>query len=195
VVQHDSEIGGFPVTDERVQEAHPAAHSKLLKRKSRVPRVLLIVAMLAMVAAALAYVGLNSENLIRTAFSRTPSAVGEADAEDKVTLQDLRSVQQKLTDAMQSSAQETAAQRDDLKRLSDQVAALAARVEAWQSAASPAPVQAAAPVQTAATALAAVSKPPPAIAPLKKRAAAKPTGHPVSVGGAPLPNAPAREEQ
>ena len=182
------------MTDELVQEARPAPHPKLLKRKSRFPRILLIVAMFATMAAALTYVGLNPENPIRAAFSRTPSAVGETDAEDKVTRQDLQSLQQKLTDLMQSRTQELAAQRDDLKRLSDQVAALAAKVEAWQSAASPAPAQTAAPVQTAATALAAVSRPSPATAPLSKRTAAKPAG-PISVGGHPLPNASAREEQ
>jgi hypothetical protein len=175
------------VTEEFFEENHPAPEPASRKRKSRFPRILLVVAMFTVIAAALTYVGLNSESLIRVAFSRAPSAVGEADAEDRVTQNDLKSVQQQLAELMQSRTEEVAAQRDELKHLSDQVTELAAKVEAWQSAASPPSVQ------TAAIGLAAVPKPPPAIAPLKKRTAAKPTG-PISVGGAPLPIASAREE-
>jgi hypothetical protein len=187
VQQTQSDIGDFPVT-EFLDENHSVLEPALRKRKSRFPRILLIVAMFTVMAAALTYVGLNSESLIRFAFSRAPSAVGEADAEDRVTQIDLKSVQQQLAELMQSRTEEVAAQRDELKHLSDQVAELATKVEAWQSAVSPPSVQ------TAASGLAAVPKASSTIAPLKKRTAAKPTG-PISLGGAPLPIASAREEQ
>jgi hypothetical protein len=180
------------VAEEFLEENNPVPEPASRTFRRRFPRVVLIVALFAVIAAALAYGALNSENMIRLAFSRAPSAVGEADGAERVTQDDLKSVQQQLAELMQSRTRDVAAQRDELQHLSEQVTALAAKVEAWQSAASPSSAQTAAPVQTAAIGPAAV--PRPANAPLKKRTAAKPTG-PMSVGGSPLPTASAREEQ
>ena len=81
---------------------------------------------------------------------------------------------------MQSAAQDIAAQKTDLKNLSDQVAALAAKIDALQPAAAPTPLQTA--VQLG------VPVQPAVIEPHKKTAPIKPTGR-ISVGGAPLPAA------
>lgn len=94
-----------------------------------------------------------------------------AEIPDKtVGLKDFQAFQHQIAATMQSTAQLVAAQQAEIKRLSDQVAALAAKIDALQPPAASA--QAAAPV------------PPPAAR--KRPAAAKlPPG--ISTGGAPLP--------
>jgi uncharacterized coiled-coil protein SlyX len=102
-------------------------------------------------------------------------ASGPAEVPDKtVGLKDFQGFQQQIAATLQSTAQLVAAQQAEIKRLSDQVAALAAKIDAQQRAAASA--QAAAP-----------APPPPApAAPRKKPAAPKqPPG--ISTGGAPLP--------
>jgi uncharacterized coiled-coil protein SlyX len=103
------------------------------------------------------------------------SAPGET-PDKTVGLKDFQAFQQQIAATVQSTAQLVAAQQAEIKRLSDQVAALAAKIDTLQRpAASP---QAAAPVPPPA--------PPPAPAARKKPAAAKlPPG--ISTGGAPLP--------
>jgi uncharacterized coiled-coil protein SlyX len=102
------------------------------------------------------------------------SAKAPADVPDKtVGLKDFQAFQQQIAGAMQSTAQLVAAQQAEIKRLSDQVSALSAKIDALQRPAAPA--QAAAP-----------APPPPPPAARKKPAAAKlPPG--ISTGGAPLP--------
>jgi uncharacterized coiled-coil protein SlyX len=104
------------------------------------------------------------------------AASGSAPAEtpDKtVGLKDFQAFQQQIATTVQSTAQLVAAQQAEIKRLSDQVAALAAKIDTLQRPVASA--QAAAPVP-----------PPPAPAARKKPAAAKlPPG--ISTGGAPLP--------
>jgi uncharacterized coiled-coil protein SlyX len=99
-------------------------------------------------------------------------------------LKELQGLQQQLAATTQSNAQALAAQQAEIKRLSDQVAALTAKIEVLQSPAAPAPAQAAAapPPQP--------QPPPPAPGAARKRptaAAKRPPG--ISVGGAPLPPA------
>lgn len=102
---------------------------------------------------------------------------GPAETPDKtVGLKDFQAFQQQIAASMQSAAQLVAAQQAEIKRLSDQVAALAVKIDALQPPA--APPQAAAPVPPPA--------PPPPAAARKRPAAAKlPPG--ISTGGAPLP--------
>jgi uncharacterized coiled-coil protein SlyX len=106
--------------------------------------------------------------------SITAPGAAPADVPDKtVGLRDFQAFQQQVTATMQSTAQLVAAQQAEIKRLSDQVSALAAKIDALQAPAAPA--QAAAPVP-----------PPPPPAARKRPAAAKlPPG--ISTGGAPLP--------
>jgi uncharacterized coiled-coil protein SlyX len=105
------------------------------------------------------------------------SSTAPTEIPDKtVGLRDFQAFQQQVAATLQSTAALVAAQQAEIKRLSDQVAALAAKIDTLQRA--PASAQAAAPVPPPAPA------PPPAAR--KKPAAAKPPPG-ISTGGAPLP--------
>jgi uncharacterized coiled-coil protein SlyX len=109
-------------------------------------------------------------------FTSSAAAPGAAPAEvaDKtVGLKDFQAFQQQIAATLQSTGQLVAAQQAEIKRLSDQVAALGAKIDAQQRPAASA--QAAAPV------------PPPPAAARKKPAAPKQPPPAISVGGAPLP--------
>jgi cell division protein FtsB len=114
-----------------------------------------------------------------------PAAPAVAAAEEKpIGLKDLQALQQQIAGPLQSNAQLLAAQQAEIKRLSDQVAGLAAKVDALEH--PPAIAQAAVPAS------AAPSPAPGPAAPRKKSAAPKRPAA-ISVGGAPLPPAqPAR---
>jgi uncharacterized coiled-coil protein SlyX len=139
------------------------------------------------VAAGLALFGAGSAVLWHTWGGGLPAlpsftssaASGSAPAEtpDKtVGLKDFQAFQQQIAATAQSTAALVAAQQAEIKRLSDQVAALGAKIDTLQRPAASA--QAAAPVPPPA--------PPPAAA--RKRAAAPKQPPPaISVGGAPLP--------
>ena len=145
------------------------------RRRGRARRVFSIVVALAAIAGASAYGWLNYGRLVQAA-SSAPSPVAAAvagNAEETVTLKDFQSFQQQTAQSLQSVDQGIAAQKADLSRLSDQLSALAARLDALQTAAAPAP----APVAPARPAVGAQRKKPPV---------ARPAG-PISVGGAPLP--------
>jgi uncharacterized coiled-coil protein SlyX len=109
-------------------------------------------------------------------FASSVAAPGAAPAEvpDKtVGLKDFQAFQQQIAATLQSTAQLVAAQQADIKRLSDQVAALTAKIDTLQNPATSAQTATAAP-------------PPPAPAARKRSPAPKqPPG--ISVGGAPLP--------
>jgi uncharacterized coiled-coil protein SlyX len=139
------------------------------------------------VAAGLAMLGATSALLWRSwdgglpalpSFMSSGAAPGAAPAEvaDKtVGLKDFQAFQQQIAATLQSTAQLVAAQQAEMKRLSDQVAALAAKIDAQQRPAASA--QAAAPVL-----------PPPTPAPAARKKPAAPKQPPgISVGGAPLP--------
>ncbi|HEV7410930.1 MAG TPA: hypothetical protein VGO01_20800 [Bradyrhizobium sp.] len=134
------------------------------------------------VAAGLALFGSASALLWNTWGGGLPAlpsfTAGAAPAEipDKtVGLKDFQAFQQQIAATVQSTAQLVAAQQAEIKRLSDQVTALTAKIDTLQRPAATA--QAAAPVPPPA---------PPAPAARKKPAAPKqPPG--ISVGGAPLP--------
>jgi uncharacterized coiled-coil protein SlyX len=106
------------------------------------------------------------------------SAPAPAEVPDKtVGLKEFQALQQQIAGTTQSTAQLVAAQQAEIKRLSDQVSALSAKIDALQRPAASA--QAAAPVPPP-------PPPPPPPAARKKPAAAKlPPG--ISTGGAPLP--------
>jgi hypothetical protein len=95
---------------------------------------------------------------------------------------DFREFQKHTTEFLQSVAQDIAAQKVEVKSLSDQVAGLAARIDAMQSAAAP------------------TSRPPaaqpviplrPIITSSRKKPAPSNLSGRISVGGAPLPPASA----
>jgi uncharacterized coiled-coil protein SlyX len=99
-----------------------------------------------------------------------------ANAPDKtVGLKDFQAFQQQIAATMQSTAQLVAAQQAEIKRLSDQVSALAAKIDALQ------------PPAASAQAGAAVPPPPPAAQTARKKPAAAKLPPGISTGGAPLP--------
>jgi uncharacterized coiled-coil protein SlyX len=108
-------------------------------------------------------------------FTSSGPAPGAAPAEgpDKtVGLKDFQAFQQQIAATMQSTAQLVAAQQAEIKRLSDQVAALSAKIDTLQP---PAASEQAAPA------------PAPPTAAARKRPAAPKQPPGISVGGAPLP--------
>ena len=106
-----------------------------------------------------------------------PVAAPPADAPDKtVGLKDFQAFQQQIAGTMQSTAQLLAAQQAEIKRLSDQVSTLTAKIDALQ--------------RPAASAQAAI---PPHVAPVARKKPAAPKPAPaISTGGAPLPVTPSR---
>jgi uncharacterized coiled-coil protein SlyX len=109
------------------------------------------------------------------AFATGQPAAPAVVADKPVGLKDLQALQQQIAAPLQSNAQLLAAQQAEIKRLSDQVSALAAKVDALEH-----------PPASAQASLPASAPPSPTPAPRKKPAAPKtPAG--ISVGGAPLP--------
>jgi len=108
-------------------------------------------------------------------FTSSGAAPQPAEVPDKgVGLKDFQAFQQQIAATLQSTAQLVAAQQAEIKRLSDQLAALTAKIDTLQNSATSAQVAAPAP------------PPPPPPAGRKRPAAPKqPPG--ISVGGAPLP--------
>jgi uncharacterized coiled-coil protein SlyX len=147
-------------------------HQPVPKRRRWVP--IAFVAGLALLGAASALLWNAWGNGLPAlpSFTSSAAAPGTAPAEvaDKtVGLKDFQAFQQQIAATLQSTGQLVAAQQAEIKRLSDQVAALAAKIDAQQR-----PAEAAAPV------------PPPPTAARKRPAIPKqPPG--ISVGGAPLP--------
>jgi uncharacterized coiled-coil protein SlyX len=107
----------------------------------------------------------------------TPAIV----ADKPVGLKDLQALQQQIAGPLQTSAQLLAAQQAELKRLSDQVSALAAKVEALEH-----------PPASAQASLPASAPPSPAPAAPRKRPPAPRPPPGISTGGAPLPVTPGR---
>jgi uncharacterized coiled-coil protein SlyX len=103
------------------------------------------------------------------------TAPAPAEVPDKtVGLKEFQALQQQIAATAQSTGQLVAAQQAEIKRLSDQVSALAAKIETLQNPAASA--QADAPAA------------PPAATAARKRPTSAPKQPPgISVGGAPLP--------
>jgi hypothetical protein len=168
------------VTDELTHEVYPDQQPTLQRRSKRFSRVLVIVASLVLITAAGIYIGLNSR-LVQAAYSSaTPDAAPVVD--ETVTRKDFQSFQKETADLLQSAAQGIEAEKADVKILSEQVAALTAKMDALERAAAAVPAQAA------------VAAQPVPVAPRKKTALIKPAG-PISVGGVPLPNASSKDDR
>ena len=115
--------------------------------------------------------GLPALPSFTSATAPAPAAVPDK----TVGLKEFEALQQQIAASAQSTAQSIAAQQADIKRLSDQVSALAARIEQLQNPAPPAQPTATVP-------------PPPAAPAARKRPNSAPKQPPgISVGGAPLP--------
>ena len=168
--------------DRQVREA--------LKRRRGSSRVLLYVCILAAIGGTSGYLWLNYDSLARLAFADRSSAAPEVDGSDPgVTQKDFEAFRRKMADSLRSTMEDMDAQKADLKKLSDQVTALAAKIDALQSSA-PGTGSLSAPADVRPGLQSAVPDRAPFIAARKKPPAPKTTG-PISVGGAPLPPPPA----
>lgn len=149
---------------------------------------IVFLGVMAATAAAAAYLWINHDRSAEAAISVTGSTtvrvVDRAEEtlslDETASLKEFQQFQQRSREALESANQDIAAQKADLKSLSDQVKslsdhvlALATGMDALKSAAVPAPPQPAIPER------------PQGIA-ARKKPAPKTTG-PISVGGAPLP--------
>jgi len=131
-------------------------------------RLVVAVVGLVILAGAVGYLVLSYGHLLEPApAAQLPISVN---VEETVSLEDFKAFQQDVAAKLEAVQQATADQQADLKRLTDQVSAMVARLESLQSAA------------------AAPAARPPVVAMGKKPAAKKPPST-ISVGGAPLPQA------
>jgi hypothetical protein len=156
-----------------------------LQRRRKSPRVLLYVCILAAVVGTSGYLWLNYDSLANLVFAgRSSAAPVPNDGDPSATQKDFEAFRRQMAESLQSTIENIEVLKADLKKLSDQVSSLAAKIDAVQGAAPstgplsgelrPGPQQPAVPVRQ------------PVIAARKKPPAPKTNG-PISVGGAPLP--------
>jgi uncharacterized coiled-coil protein SlyX len=158
-----------------------------LRRRKRFPVVPISVVLLALIAAAGAYFWFNYHSLIRE-FPVTATPVVDG-GEETVTLRNFQSLERQIHDSLESTAQDIAAQKAELKRLSDQIAALSAKTDAMQSA--PQPTGSLEPPPGSQEPAA---SPRASVVGTRKKLSAPKTSGPLSVGGAPLPLAPRADQ-
>jgi uncharacterized coiled-coil protein SlyX len=175
------------VTDDLDRQVRQA-----LRRRKRSPAVVVIaVVLLVAIVAAGGFLWFDYSDLIRSAsFAGQPAgAPVVVSSVETVTLKDFQSFQQQTAESLQSAAQDIAAQKADLKNLSNQVSALSAKIDAMQSAPQP-PVSLSAPVElpTGSPQSGAPAGRASAIGARRKLPVPKTSG-PISIGGAPLPPA------
>jgi hypothetical protein len=103
----------------------------------------------------------------------SPTAVAD---ENPARLKDLQALQQQIAESRQSSERLLAAQQAELKRLSDEVTVVSAKLDLLQR-----------PIASAQASLPRPVPRHPAPAAQKKKPAAPQTAGPISTGGAPLP--------
>jgi uncharacterized coiled-coil protein SlyX len=184
------------MTDELPPPQHLEEPLHLLRpRRRRWPLVLLFLVSLGLAGAGGAYAWANIGQLVQS-LARGPSNGGDSGGQS--TMPDLLATQQKTSEDLETLSRTVTDQRDQLKAVMDQLAALAAKVDTLQRPA-PAPPPTPPIVAPAPSPQMIAPSPPPASAPVaqavakprKPRAARtpKPAG-PISTGGAPLPPSP-----
>jgi uncharacterized coiled-coil protein SlyX len=140
--------------------------------KRRVPLVI-IVAGLAILGVVSAFAWRNYGGSPYPSFAFANSSAGTSEAKT-VGIDEFRAVQQQLVGQMQSNTQALAAQQAEVKRLSDQLAAVSGKMDAIQSSIASA--------RTAISTTASPIRPQPT----KQSPKPKPSAR-ISTGGAPLP--------
>ncbi|KWV54754.1 hypothetical protein AS156_06915 [Bradyrhizobium macuxiense] len=166
------------------QAADSDLPSVLQGSSRRVPWGLALMVLLLGLCAAGAYFWRTVAEFVDTATAREVAPMPGLSSEDRAALSEIQSGQQKASDQIAELNRNFDAQRADLKRLSDQIAALTLRIDALQipvPSASPPPV----PPSPQAHAVSRLTK--------KLVRPAKPAGA-VSVGGAPLILGPKTDE-
>jgi hypothetical protein len=172
------------VIDELDQQVRTAFRRR---QRSRISPIAIIV--FAICAGASAYPWINHGDQIRTAIFATPQATGWAAAsgEQSVSRADFATFQRQTADSLQPATENLEAQKVDLKKLSDQMTDLVAKVDALRNAEATAPISP--PVKNSISAQPVVPPRPAALAQGRKPQAPRSTGS-ISVGGAPLPITP-----
>lgn len=141
------------------------------------------------VACAAAYAWLNYGEQVRSTLFASPSpatAPAVVSSDRAVTRSDLDAVKEQMADSLKSVVEAQSRQNAGLTKLSNQVAALTARIDAMQTATSS---TSSTPFQTPSVAATPAVSAQPTVVSRKKPIAPKPAG-PISVGGAPLSGAP-----
>jgi uncharacterized coiled-coil protein SlyX len=165
-------------------EVRPPA---LPKRRRRWPLILFLLLALVLAGGGATYVWANKDGLLQLAgHEASENANAETSPGDKAMLTDLLATQQKTGDDLDALNKAVSDQQEQLKAITNQLATLAAKVDALQSAAAPPPPPPAVPQPNARAQVA----PKPTKKPVR---AAKPAG-PISVGGAPLSVAPPEQQ-
>jgi hypothetical protein len=168
------------VTDDLDRQVRQA-----LQRRRGSPRVLLYVCILAAVAGTSGYLWLNYDSLAKLAFAERSAPAPVVESSDTgLTEKDFETLKRQTAESLQTAIEDMDGQKAELKRLSDQVSALSAKVDALQST-TPATGSLSGELRPGPQQQAASAR-PPAVAARKKPPAPKTTG-PISVGGAPLP--------
>jgi uncharacterized coiled-coil protein SlyX len=163
--------------EEWLEEDRPVA---LRRKPRRWPLVLFLLLVLVLAGGGATYVWANKDGLLQLA-GRPASDSAETSSGDKSMMTDLLATQQKTGEDLDTLNKAVTDQQEQLKAVTDQIAALAAKVNALQTAAAPPPPPPA-PVFVQPNARAQVAPK----AAKKPAHAAKPTSGPISIGGAPL---------
>jgi uncharacterized coiled-coil protein SlyX len=155
-------------------EFEPSAQQTLGAPRRRRGATFFVVILLLVVVAVAGYGWFNYESIVQTAFSAPQPTMVQPRTSNKepAPLEDFQVFQKQTADALQSVSENMVSQKADLQRLSDQVSALTAKVDAAQAALAMTQRQ---PVPTS----------PPVVTAARKPQAPKPGR--MSVGGAPLP--------
>jgi uncharacterized coiled-coil protein SlyX len=169
------------VNEEWLDAHQPPA---LPRRRRRWPLFLFLLLALVLAGGGATYVWANKDGLLQLA-GHEESDSAQASPGDKAMLTDLLATQQKTGDDLDALNKAVTDQQEQLKAMTNQIAALTAKVESLQTAAAAPPPPPPAPVA-----------PPNARAQVAPKPAKKPpvraarSAGPISVGGAPLNVAP-----
>ena len=118
-------------------------HSLLQALGRRVRNLLAVIGVLLIATAATAYFRLGGDRLLQLARDTAVPTATAVDARDDASVAptDFQSFERQTAELIRSVQGDIGAQQADLKRLSDQVSALAARIESPPSAVSMTPAQ------------------------------------------------------
>jgi uncharacterized coiled-coil protein SlyX len=126
---NQTEISVIGDLDQQIQQER-----QLLSPQRRgASQFVVFVTAVAVAAAGCAYLWLNDEASFRTHSSAARTVAPATSGEETRTLNDFQSFQSQIAESLQALARDIAAQKADIKNLSDQVSALAAKIDALQS--------------------------------------------------------------
>jgi uncharacterized coiled-coil protein SlyX len=165
--------------DQLPNELEPDAQRILGPPRSRKGYALAVIALLVIVSAAGAYAWISYDGVVQNVVSAAQPSTAQpvTNQREPILLEDFQALQKQMADSLKSVNENLVAQKADLQRLSEQVSALATRLDSMQSTAPTGLPQQAVPAR-------------PAVAAQRKKPSAPGRG-PTSIGGAPLPSNPA----